>query len=290
MGKMKSEQNNNPKPFVKWAGGKRQLIDILFSNIPDSFNDYHEPFVGGGALYFKLWSEGRIKKAFLNDFNQDLIDTYRVIQTRPKELIEELQSGKYKNEEEVYYNIRKIKPQDLVEKAAIFTYLNKTAFNGLYRVNSKGGFNVPFGKYTNPRICNEENIMLVSESLQKVTLLDGDFSSVLNHAKKGDFVYFDPPYHPVSKTSNFTSYTKLDFGEKDQIRLNEVYTKLNEKETHVMLSNSTAPLIVDLYSNYKTITVNARRAINCKAERRGPVHELVALNYEVEPHATFRNL
>ncbi len=287
---MESEQNGKPKPFVKWAGGKRQLIDTLFSNIPDSFNEYHEPFIGGGALYFKLWSEGRIKRAFLNDFNQDLIDAYRIIQSRPTELINELKSEKYKNEKEVYYEIRKSEPRDQIEKAARFIYLNKTAFNGLYRVNSKGGFNVPFGKYTNPKICDEENIMLVSESLKKATLSNGDFSAVLKNAQKEDFVYFDPPYHPISKTSNFTSYTKLDFGEKDQLRLRDVYSKLNENGVYVMLSNSTAPLIVELYSNYKTIRVDARRAINCKADGRGLVSELVALNYEVITHAPFRSL
>ncbi|MFA5049859.1 MAG: DNA adenine methylase [Candidatus Micrarchaeia archaeon] len=284
------KDRNDPKPFVKWAGGKRQLIDTLFNNIPESFNNYHESFLGGGALYFKLWSEGLIKKAFLNDFNHDLINVYQIIKSRPKELIEELKSGKYKNEKDTFYNIRKSKPHDLVETAAIFIYLNKTAFNGLYRVNSKGEFNVPFGKYSNPKICDEENIMIVSESLKRAALSYGDFSQVLKNVKKGDFVYLDPPYHPISKTSNFTNYTKLEFKEEDQIRLNDTYNRLDNSGAFVMLSNSTAPFIVDLYSNYNTLRVDARRAINCKADKRGLVSELVALNYEVESHAPFRNL
>lgn len=270
--------DSEPKPFVKWAGGKRQLIGTLFENIPESFSNYHEPFVGGGALYFKLWSEDLIKKAYLNDYNPDLIIAYKTIKERPSELIEELKSGKYRNEKDTFYAIRTSKPVDSTERAARFIYLNKTAFNGLYRVNSKGAFNVPFGKYRNPKICDEENIMLASEALRRATLSTGDFSRVLVNAKPKDFVYFDPPYHPVSKTS-FTSYTKFDFDADDQVRLNEIYIKLDEKNAYVMLSNSTAPLVMDLYSNYRSITVMANRAINCKADRRGPVAELVALNY-----------
>ncbi|MCK4319305.1 DNA adenine methylase [Candidatus Micrarchaeota archaeon] len=268
-----------PKPFVKWAGGKRQLLDILLKNIPESFSNYHEPFVGGGALYFRLWSEGLIKKAHLNDYNPELMEAYRVIKSRPSELIEELKSTKYRNESETYYGIRAETPRDSIEKVARFLYLNKTAFNGLYRVNSKGGFNVPFGKYKNPKICNEENIMLVSEALKKATLFNDDFSIVLKYAKPKDFAYFDPPYYPISKTSSFTNYTKLDFTEEDQRRLQSVYSQLDKKDIHVMLSNSAAPFITELYSNYNTVGVMARRAINCKADKRGPVPEIVALNY-----------
>jgi len=274
-----------PKPFVKWAGGKRQLIHTLFENVPERFNNYHEPFVGGGALYFKLWSEGVIKKAYLNDFNEDLISTYKMVKEKPSELIEELKSSEYKNEQSTYYKIRAEIPEDKIKKAARFIYLNKTAFNGLYRVNSKGGFNVPFGRYKNPKICDEENITLVSEALKPVTLLNEDFSVVTKHAKPNDFVYFDPPYHPISKTS-FTNYTKLDFVEKDQIRLNDVYSKLDKNGTYVMMSNSTALLITQLYSNYKVMNVLAKRAINCKADQRGEVPEIVALNYGRDIHGT----
>ncbi len=267
-----------PKPFVKWAGGKRQLLSVLLENIPESFSNYHEPFVGGGALYFKLWSEGLIKKAHLNDYNEELIGTYSVIKKRPGELIEELKSGKYGNESEIFYEIRKEKPQDKVEEVARFIYLNKTAFNGLYRVNMKGEFNVPFGRYKNPKICDEENIQLASEALKKAVLTSGDFSVVLKDAKKEDFVYFDPPYHPINKNS-FTNYTKLSFNEEDQKRLSDTYSKLDGQGVYVMLSNSSAPFIAELYSNYNTLEVMAKRAINCKAQGRGPVSEIVALNY-----------
>lgn len=269
---------NEPRPFVKWAGGKRQLIDTLFESVPSSFANYHEPFVGGGALYFKLWSEGMIKKAYLNDYNPDLIGAYRVIKQRPLELIDELKSGKYINNSKVYYQIRESEPEDEIEKAARFIYMNRTAFNGLYRVNSKGKFNVPFGSYSNPKICDEENILLVSEALQKATITQKDFSIVGKMAKKGDFVYFDPPYHPLSKTS-FTSYTDADFSEEDQRRLSELFSALDKKGVYVMLSNSCAPLVLGLYANYEPRKVMARRNINCKADKRGPVAEIVALNY-----------
>ncbi|MCC7570725.1 DNA adenine methylase [Candidatus Micrarchaeota archaeon] len=275
--------DNAPKPFVKWAGGKRQLINTLLDNIPSSFSNYHEPFVGGGALYFRLWNEGLIKKAYLNDFNEHLYNTYRVIKKNPDELIEELTSSQYKNEKTIYYKLRdkynQKRYRDNTERAALFMYFNKTGFNGLWRVNSKDGYNVPIGKYKNPKICDEDNIRLVSEALKKAELTNRDFSTVLDNAKTKDFVYFDPPYHPLSSTSNFTTYTKLDFTEKDQIRLKEVYVALDLKKVNVMLSNSPAPLITQLYSNYKQKLVDAKRMINCKSELRGNVSEIVAINY-----------
>lgn len=270
---------NGPRPFVKWAGGKRQLLDTLCRNIPGTFSNYHEPFLGGGALYFRLWSEGLIKKAYLNDYNPELVETYKVVKERPGELVEELKSGIYINGQSTFYKIRASEPEDPVKRAARFLYLNRTAFNGLYRVNSKGRFNVPFGRYSNPKICDEENILLASEALKDARLSCKDFSTVLENAKSGDFVYFDPPYHPISKTANFTSYTKLDFSEEDQRRLNAVYSELDSRSVQVMLSNSSAPLIIELYSNYAPMTVMARRAINCKADRRGEVAEILALNY-----------
>lgn len=266
------------KPLVKWAGGKRQLVEVLFGSAPSSFNEYHEPFVGGGALFFKLWSEDLITKAYLNDYNPDLMNLYNVVKTRPGELIEELNSGVYLNEKKVFYQIREKVPIDDVKQAARFVYLNRTGFNGLYRVNSKGEFNVPYGRYTKPKICDEENIFLVSEALKKAVLLNKDFEIACKHAKKRDFVYFDPPYHPISKTS-FTSYTRLDFSENEQVRLRDVYSSLDKQGVFVMLSNSSAPVITELYSNYQTQNVLARRAINCKADKRGPVNEIIALNY-----------
>lgn len=271
------------KPFVKWAGGKRQLVNKLFENIPSSFSNYHEPFVGGGALYFKLWNEGLIKKAYLNDFNEHLYNLYIIIKKKPEELIEELKSLKYKNEKSTYYKLRDRynlkKYMDDTERAALFIYFNKTGFNGLWRVNSKDEYNVPIGRYKNPKICDGDNIRLVSEALKKAELSNNDFSLVMKYASPKDFVYFDPPYHPLSTTSNFTTYTKIDFTEKDQIRLKEVYVALDLKKVNVMLSNSPAPLITQLYSNYEQKLVDAKRMINCKGDKRGNISEIVAINY-----------
>ncbi len=267
------------KPLVKWAGGKRQLVDILFKSTPIEFNDYYEPFVGGGALFFKLYSQNKIKRAYLNDYNPDLMNVYAVVKSRPNELIEELKvHGRYPNEKAAYYQIRQNEPEDMVCQAARFVYLNRTGFNGLYRVNSKGKFNVPYGRYKNPKICDEENILLVSEALKKAVLSNKDFEIVRQQAKPKDFVYFDPPYHPISKTS-FTSYTKADFSENEQVRLRDVYSELDGRGAFVMLSNSSAPLITELYSNYQTQNVLARRAINCKADKRGPVNEVLVSNW-----------
>jgi DNA adenine methylase len=265
---------------VKWAGGKRQLADVLLKNAPEAFNGYHEPFVGGGALFFKLWAQGRIKRAYLNDYNPDLMNLYQVVKARPGELVEELSSKHYPNEKAAYYQLRQAEPQEPVLRAARFVYLNRTGFNGLYRVNSGGKFNVPYGRYKNPKICDEENISLVSAALRGAVLLNKDFSIVLEHAKQRDFVYFDPPYHPISKTSSFTSYTKADFSENEQVRLRDVYSELDGRGAFVMLSNSSAPLITELYSNYQTQNVLARRAINCKADRRGPVNEVLVSNWK----------
>ncbi|MFA5382019.1 MAG: DNA adenine methylase [Candidatus Micrarchaeia archaeon] len=271
------------KPFVKWVGGKRQLIDILFENIPTSFSNYHEPFVGGGALYFRLWDEGLIKKAYLNDFNSHLYNVYKIIKSKPSELIEELKTSKYQNEKKTYYKLRNKynnqEYQDDTERAALFIYFNKTGFNGLWRVNSKDQYNVPMGKYKNPTLCDEDNIKLVSEALKKATLSNKDFSSVMGNTKANDFVYFDPPYHPLTETSNFTTYTKFDFTKEDQIRLKKLYVTLDLKKVNVMLSNSPAPLIMQLYSNYNPIKVQAKRMINCKSDKRGAIEEIVAMNY-----------
>ena len=188
------------RPFVKWAGGKRQLLDELTQDLP-YFENYHEPFIGGGALFFRLEAMNRIKRAYLSDSNAELINAYSVIKNEVFELMSELASPLYVNDEAAYYKIRASRPKTNVERAARFIYMNKTAFNGLYRVNSSGGFNVPFGKYDNPKILDSQNLMLVHRALQKDELYCGDFTIALKNAKRGDFVYFDPPYFPISKTS-----------------------------------------------------------------------------------------
>jgi DNA adenine methylase len=263
-----------PKPFVKWAGGKRQLLDILVKESPEKFNNYYEPFVGGGALYFKLWSTGKIRKAYLNDSNAELVNTYRIIQKRLSELIEELKTGKYENNSTHFYEIRGKELEDDVERAARFIYLNKTAYNGLYRVNSNGGFNVPYGKYSNPKILDEENLQLVNESLKHAVISLGDFKEILSKTKKKDYAYFDPPYHPLNNNS-FTKYTKNDFTFKDQERLQKLFTNLTKKEVYTMLSNSDTIFIRDLYKNHIISEVHATRQINCKADKRGKITELL---------------
>lgn len=275
------------KPFVKWAGGKRQLINELTKGLP-RFENYHEPFLGGGALFFRLEAENRLKTAFLSDYNAELINAYRVIKNDVFGLMSELATPKYANTSATYYQIRASNPKTEVERAARFIYLNKTAFNGLYRVNSKGGFNVPFGKYTNPKIIDGENLLLVHRALQKDELYCGDFTIVLKNARKGDLVYFDPPYAPISETANFTSYTKNNFAENDQERLLKTYKELDRRGCFVMLSNSYSDYTRDLYAEFEPETVYANRAINCKGDRRGKIKELIARNWE--PKITQRKL
>jgi DNA adenine methylase len=277
--------NEKPKPFVKWVGGKRQLLQ-QFRDMglypPDGFdpvtNRYFEPFVGGGAVFFDLLP----KKAELSDLNSELIATYNVIKNDVGSLIKSLKKHKY--EKEYYLKVRAKDPKTLsdLDVASRFIFLNRTCFNGMYRVNSQGGFNVPFGKYTNPIICDEENLRKVSKALQKVTIKNQDYKAVLKKAKKGDFVYFDPPYYPVSKTASFTSYTKDSFLDKEQTELRDTFVELHKRGCYVMLSNSDTPLINELYSGIKGIKVSkvaAGRAINSNAAKRGKISEVLVTNY-----------
>lgn len=267
------------KPFVKWAGGKRQLLDDLTKDLPD-FENYHEPFLGGGAMFFRLEAMGRVKRAYLSDSNAELINTYEIIKNEVFELMSELSAPCYANNEAAFYKIRSSKPSSKVERAARFIYLNKTAFNGLYRVNSKGGFNVPFGKYVNPKILDSHNLLLVHRALQKDELYCGDFDIVLKNAQGGDLVYFDPPYFPISKTSNFTGYTKDGFFEKEQEKLLRTYKDLDSRGCYVLLSNSNSEFIADLYVEFEPKIVHANRMINCKGDKRGKIEELVVRNWE----------
>ncbi|MFA6907245.1 MAG: DNA adenine methylase [Candidatus Micrarchaeia archaeon] len=267
------------RPFVKWAGGKRQLLDELTQGLP-YFENYHEPFIGGGALFFRLEAMNKIKRAYLSDSNAELINTYSIIKNEIFELMSELASPLYINDEAAYYKIRASKPKTDVERAARFIYLNKTAFNGLYRVNSSGGFNVPFGKYNNPKILDSQNLLLVHRALQKDELYCGDFAIVLKNAKRGDFVYFDPPYFPISKTSNFTGYTKDGFGEHEQKKLLKTYKELDSRGCFVLLSNSYSDLISELYAEFEPEVVHASRMINCKGDQRGKIKELIVRNWE----------
>ncbi|MCS6942448.1 MAG: DNA adenine methylase [Geminocystis sp.] len=258
--------HRKPKPFVKWAGGKRQLVNALKKEIPKHFNRYIEPFVGGGALLFELMPQ----KAIINDINKELINAYLVIKENLGELLIELRN--HKNEHIYYYKIRALKPEFLseVKRASRFIYLNKTCFNGLYRENSKGEFNVPFGNYKNPKIVDKENLESISEYLNSadIEIYNTDYKEVCYRAGRGDFIYFDPPYHPISKTSSFTKYTKYDFSEKEQIELSEIFRELDNRGCYLMLSNSNTEFIKALYKNYRIKELEANRYISCKASGR----------------------
>ena len=269
-----------PHPFLKWAGGKRQLISQMYKYFPKNFNKYIEPFVGGGAVLFYLKS----KFSIIIDINEELINCYKVIKNNVTELIKLLKT--HKNEKDYYYKVRaldrdeeKFKKFSNIEKASRMIYLNRCCYNGLYRVNSKGQFNVPFGRYKNPNFCDEENLLAVSKALENVKIIHDSFELCLDYAEKGDFVYFDPPYYPISKTSSFTSYTKENFREDSQNKLFYVFKKLDERGCKLMLSNSYNEYIKSLYKDYKIITLDARRAINCKAAKRGNINVLLILNY-----------
>ncbi len=267
-----------PRPFVKWAGGKRQLIKFLRDHVPKTFNRYIEPFVGGGALLFELLP----KTAIINDINQELINAYLVIKDHVEELIESLK--RHKNSADYYYKMRSTDPKSLnaIERASRFIYLNKTAYNGLYRENLKGEFNVPFGRYKNPKILDEENLRAVSKYLNSanVEIHNLDYKQVCSKAQKGDFVYLDPPYYPLSKTSSFTQYCRYGFTERDQVELAEVFRELDRRGCYLVLSNSNTDFIKRLYRGYNIIEVSARRSINSKGDGRKKQNiELVIKNF-----------
>lgn len=270
------------KPFTKWTGGKRQLLPELIELMPNKFNGYYEPFVGGGALLFELAPE----KATINDFNTDLILAYREIRDNVEELIRLLEIHRENNTKDYYLDLRatdrdgRIEEMTRTEKAARLLYMLRVNFNGLYRVNSKNQFNVPYGRYKNPKIVDKDLLYSISEYLNKndIEILDGDFENAVLTAKAGDFVYFDPPYAPVSSTSSFTSYTNEGFGQSDQIRLRDTFVKLSNQGVKVMLSNSDVELIHDLYSDIPGIdirVVRANRMINSNASKRGKINELI---------------
>ncbi|MEI8390752.1 MAG: DNA adenine methylase [bacterium] len=266
-------------PIVKWAGGKRQLLTDLKNNLPKKFNRYFEPFIGGGALFFNLHPEN----SYISDINPELINLYQVIKNNAYELIEDLKQ--HKNTEEYFYEIRNIdrnsryKKWSDIQKASRFIYMNRTCFNGLYRVNSKGEFNVPFGKYSNPRILDEVNLLNCSQLFQNTEIRHSDFSEILKHVQKGDFVYFDPPYAPLNETSSFTSYTKEGFGGDMQVKLKELCDELDNLGVYFMLSNSDTKGINELYKNYEIKKVFASRAINSVASKRGKITEVLVRNY-----------
>ena len=273
-------------PVVKWVGGKRQLLPEIKKYSPKKFNTYFEPFVGGGAVLFEL----QPKQAVINDINKELINLYSVIQNNVEELIDKLSdTNVYSNTSECYYRIRELdrEPKKYnkltgIDRAARVLYLNKTCYNGLYRVNSMGEFNSPFGSYKNPNIVNEITLRAVHKYFNEsnIKFLNGDFEKTVKNAKKDDFVYFDPPYAPISKTSNFTGYNESGFGENEQIRLKELCDTLNKKGVKFLLSNSDCEFIRELYKDYNIVTIKAKRAINSNGNNRGAVSEVLIRNYE----------
>jgi DNA adenine methylase len=274
-------------PFIKWVGGKRQLLDEISVHIPKRFHTYHEPFLGSGAVFFYLWNlkqQGKIyfKSAILSDINEDLIITFRVVRDEPRALIRRLEFHAEKHSEEHYYSTRALLASELskIDRAARFIYLNKTCFNGLYRVNSKGQFNAAFGRHVNPNIADKERILAASVALADAKILLKDFRSVGERAKKGDFVYFDPPYVPLSKSSFNKYYTQKDFGLKKHRALADLVKVLDEKQVKVLLSNSSTGITKRLYRDFKIREVFARRAINPKVTGRGKVKELLVSTYD----------
>ena len=266
-------------PIVKWVGGKRQLMFELLKNMPKNYNRYFEPFIGGGALFFELQPEN----AYISDMNEELINLYQVVRDNVDELIVDLQ--KHDISKDYFMEIRNIdrteeyKNWSNIQKTSRFIYLNRTCFNGMYRVNSKGEFNVPFGHYKNPRILDENNLINCSNLLQRTEIKHADFSEILKKVKKGDFVYFDPPYVPLSETSSFTSYTKDGFDIDMQFKLRDVCDELDSMGVKFLLSNSDTKLVNELYENYNIKKVFASRQINANADGRGKITEVLVRNY-----------
>ena len=267
-------------PIVKWVGGKRQLMFELLKNMPKNYNRYFEPFIGGGALFFELLPEN----AYISDMNEELINLYTIVRDNVYELIEDL--SRHEVSKEYFLKIRNIdrteKYAELsdIERASRFIYLNRTCFNGMYRVNSKGEFNVPFGHYKNPRIIDENNLLNSSVLLKNTEIRHADFSEILKKVKKGDFVYLDPPYVPLSETSSFTLYTKDGFDIDMQFKLRDVCNELDSLGVKFMLSNSDTKLVNDLYANYEIKKVFASRQINANADGRGKITEVLVKNYD----------
>lgn len=273
-----------PRPFLKWVGGKGQLLSQLWPHLPERFERYHEPFLGGGALFFAV----RPKRAFLSDVNRELIDCYTSVRDRIDEVVEALREHRY--EQEHYYEVRSQNPSLLspAERAARTIFLNRTGFNGLYRVNRSGQFNVPFGRYTNPLICDETNLRACSRVLQEAELQVQDFTLASEQMLQGDFAYFDPPYVPVSATANFTGYSADGFNNNDQARLARLFGRLVERGVHGLLSNADMPALRQLYNEFPAATLLASRAVNCNTSKRGKVNEVLVLGRPAAARRTVR--
>ncbi len=262
-----------PQPVLKWAGGKRQLLPQILSHLPERIDTYYEPFVGGGAVFFALAAEGRFRRAVISDQNADLICVYEAVRDDVEGVIAAL--SRMPHSEEAYYRVRSSRPRTLARRAARVIYLNRTGYNGLYRVNRSGQFNVPYGRYKRPRICDADNLRSVSEALNQVTVRVEDFETVVRRARRGDAVYFDPPYVPVSRSASFAAYHSVPFQLDEHRRLTRTYRRLVECGVCAVLSNSDTPETRALYSELSFDVVSARRSINSNTQGRGPVRELL---------------
>lgn len=278
------KKNKLVQPVVKWAGGKRQLLKEIDKYIPQRISTYYEPFLGGGALLFHL----QPRRAIVSDTNKELINVYNVIRDKVEELILDL--SQHVNTEEHYYYVREMdrlpeyEQMSDIKKASRIIYLNKTCYNGLFRVNSQGQFNVPYGKYKKPNIVNDIVLRAVSGFLKSndIRFLNVDYEESLYRIRRGAFVYFDPPYDPISDTSSFTGYTLDGFGRDEQLRLKQVCDRLNQKGIKFLLSNSATPFIKEIYTDYIVETVGANRSINSNAGNRGEINEVLVRNYDVD--------
>lgn len=267
-----------PRPFLKWAGGKGRLIEQYLPHFPRRLNTYYEPFLGGGAVYFHLFS--KIKSAVLTDLNPELVNVYRCVRDHVEAVLERLKEHQQYHSKEYFYQVRENPGTDAVERAARLIYLNKTCYNGLYRENSKGKFNVPMGRYKNPKIYNPDLLRSVCAALQIAQIEVKSFEAIADLPNHGqDFVYFDPPYYPISATSNFTAYNRYSFGSEDQVRLQKTFAKLARRGIPVMLSNSDCAFIRTLYQDFPTHTIQAARNINSNAKRRGKITEVLVTSY-----------
>jgi DNA adenine methylase len=275
------------QPFVKWVGGKRGLLSQITPLLPKKFNNYFEPFVGGGALFFELQKQGKLdgKKVYLFDINSELINAYNIVKESPKKLIEKLFEFKENHSKEYYYEVRAWDREDnfleldKITRASRFIYLNKTCFNGLYRVNRKNQNNVPMGSYKNPNICDSDIIYSASYALQNATILNASYIDVLKYATKDDLVYFDPPYYPLNPTSSFTSYSEFEFLDREQEELFELFSELDRKGAFVVHSNSDTEFINELYNKFDIKKIQANRFINSKGSGRGKISEVLVRNF-----------
>lgn len=276
-------------PFLKWAGGKSRLLADFDRYFPEKFGTYFEPFLGGGAVFFHLVCRRRIEKAVISDANKDLMNCYVTIRDSLEELLRDLKPLQHHaRDKDFYYNTARRRFNEIrlstgldgnVEKAAFMMYLNRTCYNGLYRVNKRGEFNVPWGRYKNPRIFDEQNLRAVNAVLKRegIEIMCKDYQEAVEDCRAGDFIYFDPPYQPVSSTAYFTAYTRQNFTIQDQQKLAEVFHELDSRGCLLMLSNS--PRVGDLYGDYRVVTLKAARAISCVGSGRGRVEELLIMNW-----------